>query len=262
MYDWMKKIVLKFLKVPPEPDDPMGDVRSLLVFRASYNFFRYRFYVWLVKNIFGLMSAVIIGAIAGYEYYPHIVKKFGHTTALWAMLVIVALVVLYSLFQTFFSYMAMRLDYELRWYKVSDRSLRIREGVGTVREMTMTFANIQNIEIVQGPIQRFFKIADLKVESAGGGGLLAAPQTRNMQEIMGFHIAYFRGIDNAEEIRDIMRTRLEKIKTSGLGHEPLPESPEGTGNIVEIPPELLPGLQAIRNEAAKLHLAATSLVRG
>ena len=46
-----------------------------------------------------------------------------------------------------------RLDYELRWYIVTDRSLRIREGVTSLRESTMTFANIQHIAVRQGPLQ-------------------------------------------------------------------------------------------------------------
>ena len=38
-----------------------------------------------------------------------------------------------------------------------------------VREMTVTFANIQNAPVNQGPIQRALGIADLQVETAGGG---------------------------------------------------------------------------------------------
>ena len=260
MYEWMKKLVLRWFKVPSEPDDPMGDVNSLLVFRASYNFFRYRFYWWLVKNVFGLASAVIVGVLAGYEYYPRIDKKFGPGTAFQVMLLIAAAVVLYSLFQTFVSYMAMRMDYELRWYKVSDRSLRIREGVAMVREMTMTFANIQNIEIVQGPLQRWFGIADLKVESAGGGGGMATSPGKGLPETLGFHVAYFRGIDNAEEIRDIMRNRLEKIRSSGLGGDTAATDPVPPGgHAMTIPPELPDGLKRIRDEAALLRAAVARM---
>ncbi len=62
-----------------------------------------------------------------------------------------------------------RLNFEKRWYIVTDRSLRVREGILNVREMTVTFANIQNISISHGPVQRAIGIAELRVDTAGGG---------------------------------------------------------------------------------------------
>jgi len=258
MYDWIKKLVLRLLKVPPEPTDPMGDVKSLRVFRASYNFFRYRFYLWLFKNAFGLLSAAVVGAIVAMEFHSKAGKHFDDPASLsWIMVLIVAGVLLYSLLQTLISYVGLRLDYELRWYKVSDRSLRIREGVVFVREMTMTFANIQNIEIVQGPIQRLFRIADLKVESAGGS-IVAMPQKNRNPEMTGFHVAYFRGIDNAEEIRDLMRSRLEKYRTAGLGVESTAaEMPAESGWTFDAGSQ--PLLEQIRDEAARFRTAAECL---
>src|SRR5690606_2799937 len=71
--------------------------------------------------------------------------------------------------QAIFSLAVLRFDFDMRWYILSDRGLRIREGILTVREKTMTFANIQNIAIRQNPIQRLFGIYDVEVRSAGGG---------------------------------------------------------------------------------------------
>ena len=89
-----------------------------------------------------------------------------------------------------------RLDFEKRWYLVTDRSLRVREGVVKVREMTITFANIQNISISQGPIQRLIGIADLRVDTAGGG------PSRGDKKGGGesLYTVRFRGVDNANEI--------------------------------------------------------------
>ena len=90
----------------------------------------------------------------------------------------------------------LRLDYEMRWYKVTDRSLRIREGVWRMREMTMMFDNIQNISITQGPIQRMLNIADLKVQTAGGS--TPVPQQGQKGMTFDMHTGYFRGIDTAD----------------------------------------------------------------
>src|SRR6187402_2309072 len=53
------------------------------------------------------------------------------------------------------TYFLQRLNYEMRWYIVTDRSLRIRSGVVWLREMTMTFANIQTIRVNANPIERW-----------------------------------------------------------------------------------------------------------
>ncbi len=255
MYDWIKGIILSIIKVPPEPNDPMGSADSILVFRASYNFYRYRFYLWVIKNLFGIVSASVVGGLIIYDMcFENHAPMMKHTESMILAIIIAALVVLYSMIQTLISYFVLRLDYELRWYKISDRSLRIREGVRMVREMTMTFANIQNIEIMQGPIQRLFGIADLKVESAGGGFMIQ-PQGKDTVDSPGFHVAYFRGIDNAEEIRDIMRKRLRKIKNSGVGHDDTSISANQTSKPTNFSVEAVALLSNIRDEAAAFRCA-------
>ena len=74
---------------------------------------------------------------------------------------------------------------------VSDESLRIREGLVRVPEQTMTVANIQNMRISQGPLQRLFGLAEFEVHTAGGGGKATEDDksaTRNL------HVGHFRGL--------------------------------------------------------------------
>ena len=63
---------------------------------------------------------------------------------------VTSFVFLLMVLHALFSFAVLRLDYEKRWYIVTDRSLRIREGVLNVREMTVMFANIQNVSVMQG----------------------------------------------------------------------------------------------------------------
>ena len=119
--------------------------------------------------------------------------------------------------QAALTYFSLRLNYEMRWYKVTDRSLRIRAGVWSVHEMTMTFANVQNISITQGPLERLFGIADVRVETAGGGGGHGGPHGKGDGFGANLHTAVFRGVDDAEEIRDLMLARLRRVRGAGLG---------------------------------------------
>ncbi len=111
------------------------------------------------------------------------------------------------------TYALVRLEYELRWYIVTDRSLRIRAGLATVQESTMSFANVQQVVVTQGPVQRLLGIADLRVQSAGGGGENAhGPKAGE-----SLHTGVFHGVDNASEIRDLILERLRQFRQSGLG---------------------------------------------
>lgn len=215
MYEFAKKMVLNLLKVPPEPDIISVKGRQVRVFRAALNYFRYRLYLWLIQTFIG--TIVSLGVLGGICFGGFVgLRGLGLTwTTAFALAMVVGIIMLIcKIIHIIFSYTVMKLDYEMRWYIVTDRSLRIREGIITVKEMTMSFANIQNISIQQGPLQRLLGISDLKVETAGGGSMMAgnSPETSS-----NMHTAFFRGVDNAEEIRELMKQRLKNLKDAGLG---------------------------------------------
>ncbi len=232
MFETVKNALCKLLRIPPEPTDPMGDVASLLVFRASVNYYRYKLLAWLLKSLAGLLLAIAVSAFIAFQIASAKPARGGlDFVSVLEMTLLAFLLVAGALFKAAASFFLVRLDYEMRWYKLSDRSLRIREGLATVKEMTMTFANIQNISIDQGPLQRLFGIADLKVDSAGGGGALQAAKAAGQQDSSSApHVAYFRGVDNPEEILAIMRQRLKHCQDAGLGH------PEDEQAAVQAPP--------------------------
>src|SRR5690606_22403668 len=129
------------------------------------------------------------------------------------------------------------------------------EGVMSVREMTMTFANIQNIKITQGPIQRMLGISDLMVQTAGGGGVVT-PDGQQGGVLFNMHIGYFRGVDNAEEILALMQERLRKQRSAGLGDSDDVEQEEQDGAAPET--SVLDAARAMLEEARALRLAAES----
>lgn len=120
------------------------------------------------------------------------------------------------------------LDYRQRWYMVTDRSLRLRWGVLTVHEATMSFANLQQVAVHQGPIGRLLGLWDVQVESAGGGS-----GTHEEEERESMHRAVFQGVENGAEIRDTILARLRHFREAGLGDPDDHHGPSSAPSAVE-----------------------------
>jgi membrane protein YdbS with pleckstrin-like domain len=222
MLEPLEPAVLRLLRVPPEPTPPAGAAGSLQTFRAAPRYFLYRQLVWGLKQL-GALAALLFGLLFVEEVAPHVKGlsflhpwlRVGEAIA-WALF----------LLQLPFSYVVMRLDYRLRWYMVTDRSLRVREGILSLREKTMTFANVQQLSVEQGPLQRLLGLADVHLQSAGGG---AAKAGKKGEAGVGEspHEARFRGVANAAELRDLVRERVRRYRDAGLGDH---------GDVVMRPP--------------------------
>lgn len=109
------------------------------------------------------------------------------------------------------SFVAIHVGYDTTWYVMSDRSMRLRRGAWSIQETTITYENIQNLKIQQGPLQRFFGISDLIVETAGGRG--SEDGTRPMNQ------GIIRGVANAHQLRDQIQSRVRATQSAGLGDE-------------------------------------------
>jgi uncharacterized membrane protein YdbT with pleckstrin-like domain len=201
----MSRLLLQWLRVPHEPAPPEGSPDSIKIFRAGVNYYRWRLLVWAF-GCFGsliplLLSVVLVLNLRKLTPLARAVLLTGEGFVLLGFLLLLPV-----------SYLMQRLNYEQRWYIVTDRSLRIRAGIWSVQEITMTFANIQDIRITSGPLQKFLGLADLEVASAGGGS--TGPKG---EHIASSHIARFAGVDNAEQIRDLIQNRLRHYRDAGLG---------------------------------------------
>jgi membrane protein YdbS with pleckstrin-like domain len=213
MMDAFRRWCEKILRIPPEPEPPPGDEATARIFRAAPAYLRLLMIMWVISNLFIFLFFIVsIGSglvVAIVDSRHH--RGAGVVAAILGMVLFLIVAVL--IFQAVFRFAVMRLQYEKRWYVVTDRSLRVREGVVIVREMTVSFANIQDVAVTQGPIERMLGLSNVRVTTAGGGG-----HTQNRQAGPNLHQAWFRGIDNAEEVRNLILERLRALKDSGLGH--------------------------------------------
>jgi uncharacterized membrane protein YdbT with pleckstrin-like domain len=257
----LSRLVLRFFKVPPEPRLPAGAPESARVFRAGVNFWRLKLLGWVVRQVFtlaGFVFAMILLSRAGDPGRLLTASRplpVALTARLAAPLAFIRAfeVIAWSfwLLQLPITFAILRLDYELRWYIVTDRAARLREGIVSLKEMTFTLANVQDIRLAQGPLERLLGLADVELRTAGGSEGAAGPHGRGGHAAENLHLARFRGVDDAEAIRDLVIDRMKKARGAGLGDpDDVPVSdPVPAGSALET------ASRALAAESARLRAA-------
>lgn len=232
MIDLLVKIIGPLLKVHPVPPHIPAGARDVEVFKASPRYLNYRYLVTAVRlSVVGFIGTTAFGLIS----FAAVQQNVGWVGALLSVifgLIFGALIAV--------SLVALKLDYEYHYYVITDRSLRIRRGIWAQLEVTLTYANVQNVRVEQGPLERMFGIASVIVETAGG----------KVGENGQAHIVprgMIAGIENAQLLREKIMRRVGQDRSTGLGdhddHRP-DESPTLDRAL----------LVEIRDEARKLAL--------
>lgn len=252
--DWL----LGILRVPPQPHLPAGEPGSARVFRAAPNYWRLMMLQWGVRQAFTLAGFLFFIGFTHRIPNEIMVGDTGrqHRLPLSAPLTVArnleAFAVGIWLLQLPVTLAILRLDYQLRWYVVTDRAARVREGVLTLTEMTFTLINVQDIRIRQGPLQRLLGLADVEMRTAGGSDSSAAHGGHGSALSHDLHLARFRGVDNAEAIRDLVLERMRRARDAGLGD---PEDaaaaaePAGPSDLERASRELMAESAALRQAA-------------
>jgi membrane protein YdbS with pleckstrin-like domain len=205
IYHGIWGVLVRWFKVPDHPPElPLPPGETLDAFRPAEGFLRY-LQLWFWIGLVLIDGAIAVGWVAIAVASP----SWGAILALPAL----ALAVLPDIVV----YIAIHLQYDTTWYVMTGRSLRIRRGIWTIHETTITFENVQNVEVNQGPVQRVFGIADVRVDTAGGGGGRAAGH--DGQSARNSHRGLIEGVSNAHEIRDLILARLHRSRSAGLGDE-------------------------------------------
>jgi uncharacterized membrane protein YdbT with pleckstrin-like domain len=226
----VERWLLRALKVPEAPSPPDGSPDSIRVFHAGRNYYLWSVIMWAVATlaagaaVLSLSIPLVIAVRRAQEWVG--IGAGVVLVLLWSVYLATAVVTLVS----------RRLDYGLRWYIVTDRSLRIRAGIFGTSELTMTYSNIQEIRVASGPLQQLLGIADVEVQAAGGGG--------DGKHGASGHVGRFTGVAHATDIRDLIVDRLRHYRDSGLGETAATPSP---------PSSDLAAAHAVLEEARALH---------
>lgn len=246
----MRERLLRLLRLRERPDPPPGS-GALETFRASRRYLYLSAVAWFPKQLsalaglvfalvfFGTIDAPFLRAEGWMGFLDNLDDAFRFEIGAWTLppstlfVFLELLAVAGFVAQLVFSGATVYLDWRLRWYMVGEEALRIREGLWTVHEQTISIANVQKMTIRQGPVHKLFGVAELEVHTAGGGA-----GGGEGGEAKGAHVARFRGLEDVEGLRDRIRARLVLHKGAGLGDadefQDTASSPGDTGDAGEL----------------------------
>lgn len=232
-YSGVWAFITRYLFVSPEAPRLQGaDDSNIQSFRPADGFLRYlKFFFWIGLMVIDLaLFAIWIILLLNAPVWVNILL----TPIIWAIMIVPDII----------AYVALHLRYDSTWYVLSDRSMRIRRGIWQIHETTITYENIQNVTVMQGPLQRYFGISDVKVDTAGGGSAAGHGSSG--------HQGLLEGVDCAEEIRQLILAKWKQTKSTGLG-DPNETSPiNGRAAISHFSNEQVELLEEIRDLAVAL----------
>jgi membrane protein YdbS with pleckstrin-like domain len=222
MYRGVWGVLTKWFRVPEHPPDlPVMPGETLQTFRPSPGFLSYlKLQYWIGMAVFILVICFLWMVLS--MTFPN--------AGLFLIPVVLAVIIVPAVLW----YLAMYLRYDTTWYVLSRRSLRIRSGIWEIHEATITFENIQNVTVESGPVERWFEIGNVIVDTAGGGQTSSSEPGKRSSNL---HRGEIAGVSNGQEIRQLILSRLMKSRNAGLGDETIEYAgwtPEHVGVLREI----------------------------
>jgi len=214
------------------PEPPSGPGEVVAIERPSKSWLRYRMlWFWIGASAIG--AAIVVALVATAVAQP-------------LVLVLALPVAGIVLFLVAVHWFAIQLEYHTTCYVVTDRAIRLRRGIWLVTEMTFTYANVQNVTVAQGPVERMFGIAHVIVDTAGGGA--AAQQNSGL---INPHSGRLVGLDEAHRVRNVILEQLRRVTGAGLG-----DHDDREGDAETAGARRLRLLEEIRDATRRLHAAA------
>ena len=196
--------VVGFFKVPEEPSTLPAAGEPVRSLRPSPGYLRYLKFLFWVALIPGDILPVV-----GWIAVSIAVPVLG---------VVLALPFLALMFlPDIFAYVGIHLRYDTTWYMLTDRSLRIRRGIMTIHETTISFENVQNVEVRAGSAAALLR--HRRRPGDDRRRRRRQPRQGRQTSSLGAHIGLLQGLDDAEAVRNQILASVERTRSAGLGDE-------------------------------------------
>jgi membrane protein YdbS with pleckstrin-like domain len=241
IYTGIWAVLVTWFCVPHDPPTlPAMPGEKVESFQPAPAFLRYlKFWFWLALIVSDTVSTI------GYLVIATALVAAG---LWWVALLLLPLAFLLIVGPDIPVFVGLHLRYDTMWYVISERSMRIRRGIWVIEETTITFENVQNVKLTQGPLQRHFGIANVMVDTAGGSS-----EGKHKNAATG-HQGVIEGVteEDAARLRDTILTKLRRSTSGGLGDEDHRPAAPAAGRLAWSPQHVAL-LREIRNDLAALN---------
>ncbi len=150
------RALVRCLRIPEEPPELPGSRQGQVdVFLPAPAYLRY-------LRCEAVLTAILIALVAAAAGV--VLLLTGKVGVGWMTIGAAPVVLLIGVMLALLA----RLRFRTMWYALTDRSLRARHGLWTIHEVTITYENVQNVSVTQGPLMRLFGIWKLDIQTAGG----------------------------------------------------------------------------------------------
>lgn len=140
--------------------------------------------LWIITWVVLLVLGIIFLAVLSIEFTIRIV---GASILGWIVIMIPVIIWIPAAFRA------------LEYY-IDDEGVKMKGGVVWKKHVTVPYSKITNVDITQGPLQRYCNIGTIHVQTAGAGGKQGEKAELKIN-----------GIRKLEEVRNVI---IEKVKDS------------------------------------------------
>lgn len=248
--------LFRWLRLSLTPPTPIAGARVQQVLQPGLRAYQLRLLKWAAAQLSALAGVVLLLTAFDFtqwlppwlsvlEYIEYFAWWDDFTDFLpveWRWLG-AALTMSGFLVQLPLSFLSLWAERRTTWYVISDQGVQLQHGLWTTHETSLRFANIQQVTLRQGPLQRLLGLADVVVSTAGG----ARPADEDDEDTKRQDQGRLRDLDYAEARRlgDTLRDQLHAPRAPALP-APLPSLP-----ALEAAQRLLTETRALRNSLAQ-----------
>lgn len=122
-------------------------------------------------------------------------------------------------------------------YTIDEDGVKMSGGVVWKKHVTVPYSKITNVDITRGPLQRYYKIGTIHVQTAGSGGKQGEKAELKLT-----------GVRDLEKIREVIIENIKGIDYSGVVKRRTVKESHSEGKVFE---EMLEELKDIKNLLGK-----------
>ncbi|VYT64637.1 PH domain-containing protein [Clostridium tertium] len=132
---------------------------------------------WVISRIFGTVILTIILIVIRIFLFK-IIDNYAEINLIITTIMII--IILISLLTSFINPI---FEYKQWKYKITEDKIEFTEGIYFVRRVIIPIVRIQHIQLNQGPINKFLKLYDITIFTAGGQHKIPNIQAERAEEI-------------------------------------------------------------------------------